>query len=162
MATTYPLIGKTITAVYLAEDDEAIRFDLSDGTSVVARTDGDCCSHTWIEDVIGAEALIGAPVIRAEDVDLPEELRAATKKPDHYEEEMQYYGFVLDTQNGRCTIAYRNSSNGYYGGSLSWPGEYHYGGVHGQNVSAEKWRQIAPEVATSAGSSPASRPEPKE
>ena len=136
-----PLIGQTIEAILLADDRAAIKFVLSGGREVVARCDGDCCSHTWIEDVINPEAALGSPVVSAHDVDLPEDLRLPTKT-DNYEEEMAYYGFVVDTAKGRFTIAYRNSSNGYYGGSLIWPGAYYYGGVNGQNESSERWRAI--------------------
>jgi hypothetical protein len=136
-----PLVGKVITAIWLAEDRAAIRFDVSDGP-LVARAEGDCCSHTWIEDVLDPAAIIGSEVLRVVDLDLPDQLRQPTKTA-HYEEEMQFYGLAIETENGRCTIAYRNSSNGYYGGSLSWPGERYYGGVYSQNVSSEHWRVLA-------------------
>lgn len=29
-----------------------------------------------------------------------------------------FYGYQLTTNKGHCTISYRNSSNGYYGGNL--------------------------------------------
>ena len=137
------LIGKTVTAVHLAADKQSIRFDVAgDETTIVARCDGDCCSHTWIEDVIDPEAVIGHEVISVSNLDLPESLRQKTTT-DNYEEEMQYYGCAIETAGGRCTIAYRNSSNGYYGGSLDWPGESYYGGVHGQNVSTDEWKKLA-------------------
>ena len=142
MNETHPLVGQTITAIYLADDQGAIKFVLNDGREIVARADGDCCSHTWIEDVIAPEAAIGAEVMRAEDIDLPEEFTQPTKT-DHYEDEMSYYGFVIETAKGRCTLAYRNSSNGYYGGDLSWPGDHFYGGVFGQNNSKKEWQLVA-------------------
>lgn len=41
-------------------------------------------------------------------------------------------------------IDYRNESNGYYSGNLSWgDGDYFYGGVYGQNVSKQDWQKIA-------------------
>jgi len=139
------LVGKTIVAVLLADDRGAIRFVLDDGTDIIARCDGDCCSHTWIEDVLAPEAAIGK-VHAADDMSLPEEFRVPTKT-GNYEEEMAYYGFFIETDKGRCTLAYRNSSNGYYGGSLSWPDEYHYGGVFGQNNgNLTKWNTLAGEV----------------
>ena len=52
----------------------------------------------------------------------------------------------IATEKGSCLLDYRNESNGYYGGILEWPPEkasYFYGGVYGQNVSNEVWRQIA-------------------
>lgn len=36
-----PLLGKVVTAVFLAKDRGAIRFDLEDGKSIIARADGD-------------------------------------------------------------------------------------------------------------------------
>ena len=55
-----------------------------------------------------------------------------------------YYGCKISTNRGEILIDYRNDSNGYYGGSLWWPGEGHYGGVYWQNVSGRNWRDIAP------------------
>lgn len=135
-----PLIGKTVRAVYLAADGGAIRFDLDDGESLVVRADGDCCSHSWIEEIQGVEQLIGSPVVSVEGVSMPDK---AGNRYGHYEEEMQYYGCKITTGKGYALIDYRNSSNGYYGGSLSWPGDYFYGGVGGQNASNEDWREVA-------------------
>lgn len=139
--STNPLVGKVITDIQIAADLEAIRFVLADGEAIVAHCDVDCCSHTWIEDVLDPSAVIGSEVLRADDIDLPEEFHTPTKT-DNGEEEMRYYGFLIETAKGRCTLAYRNSSNGYYGGNLSWPGDYHYGGVFGQNRSGEKWTSV--------------------
>ena len=54
-------------------------------------------------------------------------------------DELALYGLKLATDKGDLVLDYRNESNGYYGGNLSWPGEYHYGGVYGQNNSKEEW-----------------------
>lgn len=141
-----PLVGKVITNIDLANDRMAIRFSLNDGTEVIARCDADCCSQTWIEDVLNPDAAIGSEVVNAFSLELPEEFQTPTKT-ENYEEEMQYYGFAIETAKGRFTLAYRNSSNGYYGGWLSWPEKAsqhskHYGGVYGQNNSAEEWKPI--------------------
>lgn len=123
MNEQHVLVGKIIKAIELTEDRCAIRFVLEDGTTIVARCYADCCSSTWIEDVINVDAALGSPVLNAEDIELPEPFCKPTRH-NIDEEEMQYYGFAVETANGRMTIAYRNSSNGYYGGSLSWEGEY--------------------------------------
>jgi hypothetical protein len=136
------LVGKTIKKIFLADDRKAIKFVLDNNDSIIARCDGDCCSHTWIEDLINPENAIDSEVLSADDIDLPEEFQNKTKT-DNYEEEMLYYGFAIVTNKGKFTIAYRNSSNGYYGGNLSWPdNEYYYGGVHGQNISKENWVEV--------------------
>jgi hypothetical protein len=132
------MVGKTVTAIHLAEDKKAIRFDLSDGSSVIAKCDGDGCSSTWIEHIENPEFLIGSPITLAQDVPMP--------NPPQPDEDglVQSYGFKMRTAKGDVLLEYRNESNGYYGGSLSWPwDDYFYGGVFSQNVSKEEWRQIA-------------------
>ncbi len=129
------LNGKKIVKVWLAADKLAIRFDVEDGDPVVARVDGDCCSSTWIES-LDAPALLLGTVLDVEDLDVPD-----LGSPDEYEC-LAYYGCKITTNRGACVIDYRNSSNGYYGGNLSWPGEHFYGGVSGQNVSNEDWGEI--------------------
>lgn len=106
------LVGKTITSIDLAADRQAIKFTLSDGQQVVAQCDGDCCSHTWIEDVINPEAAIGAEVLSVEDIELPAEFQNPTKTGNG-EDQMQFYGFEITTARGTFLLAYRNSSNGY-------------------------------------------------
>lgn len=134
-----PLIGKRITAIHLATDKKAIRFDVEDGEPIVAQSDGDCCSDSWIESLDTPDMLIGEVVTAVEDVDMPDLGSSG-------EYEVTYYGCRITNAKGWCVIDYRNESNGYYGGNLSWPNDdYFYGGVYGQNVSSMDWRQIAPE-----------------
>lgn len=125
-----PLVGKTLTGVKLATDKEAIKFQTTDG-DIVARCDADCCSYTWIESIENTIRDFPALVTSAEDIEdgLPETVE---NDPEH--DYLQFYGFKVTTDKGVLVIDYRNSSNGYYGGSLSWPGEYFYGGVYGQNA----------------------------
>lgn len=137
-----PLIGKIVHAVFISEDGGAIRFDLNGGDeTIIARADGDCCSHSWIEEIQGVEQLLGSPVVSVEDVTLrePEDKTAGPEYGDY----TQFYGCKITTQKGYAMIDYRNNSNGYYGGSLVWPGEYFYGGVHGQNGTTENWKPIS-------------------
>lgn len=138
------LIGKTIIAVALADDAKAIRFDVSDGEPITARADGDCCSNSWIENVENAEALVGTPVLSVADIDMPD------SPYDHDTFDiLAFYGFKISTAHGECVIDYRNDSNGYYGGSLVWPSadDHHYGGVYGQNVSRNIWKEPLASIA---------------
>jgi len=132
------LVGKILTAVYLAEDKEAIKFEIEGGDPLVVRCDGDCCSHTWIEHLELPALGLPATVVSVEHLDL-------NKEPDETDGEyVQFYGCKIVTDRGEIVIDYRNSSNGYYGGSLSWPDDqYYYGGVFGQNVSKQEWRKVA-------------------
>lgn len=137
---THVLVGKRLAAVWIADDRMALKFEVDGGDPVVARTVGDCCSHTWIEDVENPEALVGAPILTVDDLDMPDRPESRDDDGDC----TQYYGVRITTAKGTCVIDYRNASNGYYGGSLHWPDEeYYYGGVFGQNVSTEVWRALS-------------------
>lgn len=128
---TNPLDGTTITKVDIATDRKAIRF-CTDRGEVIARTDGDCCSESWIEHIELPALGFPAHVVATEEVEMPE-----PEQGDH--DCLVSYGFKVVTDRGDMLIEYRNSSNGYYGGELVWPGERFYGGVFGQNESEEVW-----------------------
>ena len=135
------LVGKTITGLKLAADKEAMLFETTDGP-IVAKVDGDCCSHSWIEGVELPALGFPCVVVSMGDLEMP---NGAPTKTDFYEEEMTYYGYKIVTDRGEIVIDYRNSSNGYYGGSIHWPDDgYYNGGVHGQNVSKNEWQDISP------------------
>lgn len=131
------LIGKTITAIHLAADKQAIKFEILGEAPIIAHCDADCCSYTWIENIENHEAILGSPVLEAMDLNMPD----LGDMPDR--EVVAYYGFKISTVKGACTLDYRNDSNGYYGGNLTWPSEkYFYGGVYGQNISEEEWKKL--------------------
>lgn len=131
------LEGKTILDIKIADDKEAIKFITNEG-DVIARCDADCCSYTWVEEIELPAGGFPAQVLKAEDLDL--------NKPDESNDEhecLAFYGFKISTDKGDIIIDYRNSSNGYYGGNLSWPNDScFYGGVYGQNVSKENWVEV--------------------
>lgn len=135
MNNKHILEGKTILEIKIADDKEAIKFITTEG-DIVARCDADCCSHTWIESVELPNSF-PAIVISAEDVAMPDlgDIEGC--------DVVAYYGFKIVTDKGEIIIDYRNESNGYYGGNLSWPDDsYFYGGVYGQNVSKENWVEV--------------------
>jgi hypothetical protein len=131
-----PLVGTRVVSVFLTSDKKAIKFHLDTDEDIIAYAEGDCCSVTWIENVENVEALIDRVVLTAENIDMPRE----SKETDG--ELTQFYGFKIETANGTCTLDYRNSSNGYYGGSLSWPGYHYYAGVYDQNASTNEWVKL--------------------
>lgn len=131
---TTPLDGKTVTKVEIATDKMALRFTLSDGTTVRARCDADCCSQTWIEHIeMPTEASFTVTAVY--NIPLNEHL-------DTDDETLRHYGMKIATDKGDLVIDYRNESNGYYGGSLSFDDEYFYGGVYEQNISSEIWTEV--------------------
>ena len=109
------LVGKTITAVELSPDRFRLTPRTADGP-VILRTEGDCCSCTWIEALDDPEALLGT-VTAVEDLPMRDLGSVGTPyRPDV--DIVSYYGLKVTTEKGRCVIDYRNDSNGYYGGSL--------------------------------------------
>ena len=131
------LIGKTINSMQIAEDKKALLFKTTDG-DIIAKTDGDCCSDSWVENVELPALGFPAKVIDMQDLDLP-----GIKNPNEDGEVTEVYGCKITTDKGEIIIDYRNSSNGYYGGDLLWPDDnYFYGGVYGQNISKQEWVDI--------------------
>lgn len=113
-----PLVGKTVSTVELSDDAEFLRLTTTDGERHTFRTEGDCCSYTWINDLIGVSSLIGHEITAVESVDLPAPEITVTQ-PDGYDSDiLADYGYKFRTTGGYFDIIYRNSSNGYYGGSL--------------------------------------------
>lgn len=136
-----PLIGKTLTGMKIAEDRQALLFQTTSGDLVV-RVDADCCSYTWVEGVELPALGFPAVVTAVEDLEMPDDAKPSTFHENP--EVLAFYGCKISTDRGDIVIDYRNDSNGYYGGNLSWPGDdYFYGGVYGQNVSKQEWREIA-------------------
>lgn len=137
---TNPLIGKTINSIKLADDKIAILF-ATDAGDIIAECDADCCSSTWIEHIELPALGFPAMVVAVDDLDLP------GSEYDHPEHDcLTVYGCKITTDKGEMIIDYRNASNGYYGGSLTWPGEYHYGGVYGQNDSTKNWVDVTTDL----------------
>ncbi len=113
------LIGHLIRALYVSPGEEQLAF-VTDKATITYGTDADCCSETWFADVLGVNALLGATVTAVEDLQLPAGYDAQTDGRTRQEED-DVYGHTIVTDRGRCTVIYRNSSNGYYGGNLTGP-----------------------------------------
>lgn len=109
------LVGKRIVAVEVSVGETFMRV-LFDGGEAVYEAEGDCCSETWFAEIIGVEALLGHVVNAARDIELP-----TVADGNSRQEEDIFYGLELTTDAGRCKIVYRNSSHGYYGGTLIGP-----------------------------------------
>lgn len=105
--------GRVLTGVAISKDGETtLRLSFAEGDPHFVETDGDCCSESWWADVIGAASCYGGTVTQVRTLDLPEPQDDRSRQ-----EEDQAYGYAIDTERGTVTLAFRNSSNGYYGGS---------------------------------------------
>lgn len=127
------LVGRTITAVRLLEAGEAIEFETDAGPQKYA-AEGGCCSSSWIEHIGDYAQIIGSPVVSVEagdgaddptahdrDCEQRDKPRPTTwtyEGPECYCDCVRVYQYVIQTAKGQMAVEMRNSSNGYYGGSL--------------------------------------------
>ena len=136
MDKQHVLIGKKIIDLKIASDRKALLFIFDEGQTI-SMADADCCSETWIENIEFPADTYPYLVTHAEDIDMPD-----LGDMPHCDV-VSYYGFKIQTDKGDIIIDYRNDSNGYYGGNLSWEDDkYFYGGVYGQNFSNLEWIDI--------------------
>lgn len=122
------LLGRVINNIWLSQDDETLFIATNVGIFRFA-TDADCCSETWFADIIGTSALLGGKVVSIEFIDFDKELFSleVTNPARTRQEADDIMGFKITTDKGRGDIIFRNSSNGYYGGScndgVKWEGD---------------------------------------
>lgn len=103
------LINKTIRSCSWSKDGTKMTITTSEG-DFNFYTGSDCCSESWIEHV--TEPKYPAKILSIEEKDLP------GPTPSGRQEYDQAYSTVFKTDQGDLEVEYRNSSNGYYGGSL--------------------------------------------
>lgn len=108
------LIGKTISRVFVSEGEEQLVFEVDEGL-LIYDAEGDCCSQSWFSDLTGVRALLGGKVSLAEEISMDD---YNVNDGRGREDVDQVYGYNLVTDKGRANVVFRNSSNGYYGGTL--------------------------------------------
>lgn len=115
------LVGRKITKIFMNEDN--LKFETDLGDPIVFGVSGDCCSSSYFHDFIGVKKLIdGGRVTEVKNVPLSLEDSTVKVNQNDYEE-IQCYGYQITAESeqfGELTavFSFRNSSNGYYGGSL--------------------------------------------
>ena len=106
------IIGLEINRIFVGEGEHDLYVDTNAGVLHFG-TFADCCSETWVADILGVDALLGATVMFVDELDLPDPQDGRSRQQEDI-----IYGYGLTTNKGRATIAFRNSSNGYYGGHV--------------------------------------------
>jgi len=107
------LIGNKIIDIQIAAEEHYLKFVTEQGEFIYG-TEGDCCSETWFSEILNVDFLINHTVSEIENLYLPE---PAVPDPHGRQESDCFYGIKINTDAGTATIVFRNSSNGYYGGS---------------------------------------------
>ena len=115
------LVGLRILSVSINDDDTVLVFETDKG-QMAFLAEGDCCSESWFSAINGLDSLLGRFVLEVRQ-------RPEISVPGTRQEFDELYGYFLlaaddsgktalaTTPNGTCEIEFRNSSNGYYGGS---------------------------------------------
>ncbi len=95
--------------------EEDLLINLTNGKTIKYTAVGDCCSSSYIESLDNPEALQNTLLISTEEV------QGEQKEMDYETHKWTFYKFK--TTKGDCTLSFRNESNGYYNGYLSFSGE---------------------------------------
>lgn len=100
------IIGQVFRAAYINADKTELLIECANGKFYPFVTHAECCSETWIEHVTlprGGES----EITRVEEVLLGEVMPTRQESDELYEIKI-----------GPVAVEFRNSSNGYYGGSM--------------------------------------------
>lgn len=101
------LVGKTLQAVRVSPDQGCMVFICKEG-NFFFEAYGDCCSHSYIQDVDGP---CKGKIIAVG------ETNGGTKEEDY--NVIKYHNVVLTIEGkGHLIVEFRNESNGYYDGNL--------------------------------------------
>lgn len=112
------IVGLTVHALLLSPDNDILYFVTEVGT-LAYQVDGDCCSSSWYNDILGVENLLHREVTGVLECPL-DAIGPAGEAPEETADSLvQLYGVRLSTELGYTDIVFRNHSNGYYGGSMT-------------------------------------------
>lgn len=113
------LIGKTIHKIFI--NTRFLKFETSGGDYIYEVT-GDCCSSSYFFDFYGVKNLLGKVIKEVKEVELitGDKLVYSTDNGD----DIKVYGYQIFNSDDEiykpttAVFSFRNSSNGYYGGSI--------------------------------------------
>lgn len=109
-----PAVGKVLIRLSVGPEEGAIRLDFTEGPPLYVVTTGDCCSESWWADIVGVESCLGSQIREAIEIQMPED----DTEPERTRQDSDArYGYTLFCERGVISLVFRNSSNGYYGGS---------------------------------------------
>lgn len=107
------LIGLKILKILINEDNSRLAF-ITNKRMIYYAAQGECCSYSWFNDIIGVEALLDATVKSIERCSISS---GRIEKEDDFIL-IQTYGYKIITNKGYADIIFRNYSNGFYGGFI--------------------------------------------
>jgi hypothetical protein len=116
--TMKEIFKQTISAIYIDEDSQYLVFIAKWGEPYwVYHASAECCSRSWFESINNPENLLCEEIIGIEEKPDSETNGESCDRHDYF---TTVYGYTLKTNKGYTDIEFRNSSNGYYGGSCEF------------------------------------------
>lgn len=107
------LIGKRVQKLYIDSDKQTLSFVTDQGLQIYSAL-GDCCSDSWFEHLSGVKDILGKVITGVTEIECAEVMGTKQEVDRVYS-----YKFTLGEEAvGRFEVEMRNSSNGYYGGSV--------------------------------------------
>lgn len=114
MIEDHAFTGKVLSDVIITPTKEDLIFSFSDDSIGLVSCQGDCCNEVWFEHIEGAHDALGGrimAVLRRQDW---------TETPSTRQECEELLRLEIMTTKGCVDLEVRNSSNGYYAGSVAW------------------------------------------
>lgn len=122
------LYGVTITDIRIGESQHTGYFQdvykietltfVTDKGLISFDGEADCCSETWFADFFNIPDVLNSKVISVEVIDLEVGDYNVEKDNRTRQECDEVYGYRIRTEKGSGVFSLRNSSNGWYGGSI--------------------------------------------
>lgn len=110
------LVGKKVKEFLISEDKTVIKIICEDGQYYITAY-GSCCSDSWFDHIYVSYASYPLQIIATEEIELGKVLASR-----QFEDQLYGYVIKMKSPNGwkeEIKIEMRNSSNGYYGGSIN-------------------------------------------
>lgn len=119
---TRALAGKKVVAAAVQPGNHHLAvLAFAGGGRLELELDGDCCSHSYFVEPAQFGELLGATIQAAEERDGVGVLDPPPRPEEpFYDDQLSPHFLVFTTDKGHVTIDWRNSSNGYYDGSVIW------------------------------------------
>lgn len=136
------LLGVVVHKMSVNEDESVLKFETDQGSKFFV-AEGDCCSETWFADILIQNNFTGLRVIEVVDLELPNFVQKLIESDGRTRQEYDtVYGYRVKLKDDKTwqwseiEIIFRNSSNGYYGGSVDFNTEVP------SHLDSKNWTEI--------------------
>lgn len=107
------IVGKELVGIAVEQGGDRLILAFMDGSYRCVAVEGDCCSHSYWHEILGAKGCYGGVVTTVRELEMSKVLDPEYGAMD---EDIKAYGYAVDTTLGSVRFVFRNESNGYYGG----------------------------------------------